>query len=148
MTTETALSAEPMPPRRSPAALLGLASAAAVALPAVVWATVGREAGWGVAAGFLAAGLPSLFPITAALRGRSVVLPAMAAMGLRMVAALALAGGVLVTQGKGVLQPFAAGMCVAYVLTLFAETSLLAKLLGDDSQAGSPFQFLSPETER
>ena len=143
MTTETAPT-----PKRTPAALLGLASVVAVALPVVAYLTVGREAGFGLAAGFLAAGLPSVVPILAAFRGQSVVLPAMAAMGLRMVAALALAGGVLVTQGKAVLQPFAAGLCVAYVLTLFAETSLLAKLIADDTPGGSPFQFLSPETER
>lgn len=120
---------------------------AAVALSAVVYSAIGPLAGVGVAAGFLAAGLPSLLPIVAALRERPVVLPAMAAMGVRLVLALALAAIVLLVQGRDVLQPFAVGLCVAYVLTLFVETSLLTRLLSGGAPA-APLQFLSPETDR
>ena len=100
------------------------------------WFFGGLPALLGVVIGAIAALLPTIIPVFALKQNQPLVNPTMLAMTLRMLLAGAIVLAAVVLFEKPVVQAFAFGLVVAYVISLVAETVFFAKALAAGSGNG------------
>ena len=84
----------------------------------------------GFAAGLLAAALPSLLPLWAVQRKRSLLGPAAGAMAARVALAALAAGLAYMQLERAGFRSFGVGLALAYFLALAVETFVIAKIAG------------------
>lgn len=116
---------------------LGVIFGVLLALAGVIaWFAAGLPAVLGVVVGAIASLLPTVIPVFALKQNQSLVNPTMLAMTLRMLLAGAIVLAAVVLFEKPVVQAFAFGLVVAYVISLVAETVFFAKALAAESGEG------------
>lgn len=102
----------------------------------IAWFAAGLPAVLGVVVGAIASLLPTVIPVFALKQNQSLVNPTMLAMTLRMLLAGAIVLAAVVLFEKPVVQAFAFGLVVAYVISLVAETVFFTKALAAESGEG------------